>query len=491
VSLRSIVRIAALCAALALSAAAPAAAQSSSDHPFEFGPDEYAVDATSVRVCFANEARDRFDTVYVRRAPGTKPPPSDAPPDATFTGGKESYCYNATGLVTEEPYTIRITGHDATGDSAPALITVAARESGAFVLDGPSREKFPWDIGDERLQLAVTAKDRRWHAIFPMAQKTPEGSFLSMFYSRRAKRGWTKPEFLTTSLAATIASSARTVAVSWSDELARYRPRYRFRGPHASHFAARRTVPGAARRDTLGASALDRRGHLHALTYGGRTDGGAEYRSNASGKWREQVIPAAWACTTAPFYDRCLRAPLLAYDVVTDRVVVVAQGGESNLRVATKRASAKKLGALRPLTVANRRHLKATSLTSRADRITLGLAANEDVFQQREVGPFYVWASGQLVRLPGTTANDSNLRVAARSRDRVELAWQRGSPTWDRSQQGIWTAESVRSKKTGRWSIRNIHHRTDSHYDLLRSLAVTAAGRPLIAYTRIRGPVGG
>jgi hypothetical protein len=48
----------------------------------------------------------------------------------------------------------------------------------------------------------------------------------------------------------------------------------------------------------------------------------------------------------------------------------------------------------------------------------------------------------------------------------------------------MWTAESVRDPKTGRWSIQNMRHRTSSRYDRLTSLTVTATGQPLIAYTR-------
>ena len=90
--------------------------------------------------------------------------------------------------------------------------------------------------------------------------------------------------------------------------------------------------------------------------------------------------------------------------------------------------------------------------------------------------------------MPGTSANDEGLLVAASSRDVVQLVWERHSATWDRRQQGVWTAESVRDRKTGRWSIRNIRHRTDSHYDEIietNPLAVSAAGRPLIAFRRI------
>jgi hypothetical protein len=98
-----------------------------------------------------------------------------------------------------------------------------------------------------------------------------------------------------------------------------------------------------------------------------------------------------------------------------------------------------------------------------------------------------VWTNGRLVRVPGTTENDEGLLVAASSRDLVKLVWERHSPAWDRRQQGIWAAESVRNKRTGRWSIRNFRHLTHSHYDAIietNPLAVSAAGRALTAVRR-------
>jgi hypothetical protein len=234
---------------------------------------------------------------------------------------------------------------------------------------------------------------------------------------------------------------------------------------------------------------LDRRGHVHLVfvrPHAVFTDSVA-YGSNASGKWREQTIPArayygGISCDFGFLYSDCPYPPLLAYDAATDRIVVLAQ--DHGIRVATTRASANKLGRFRTLTAANKRHLAATGLAARAGHIAVGLEAKQNPLPAESSGPLYLWADGQLLRVPRTTANDQGLLLAASSRDRVQLAWHRRSAIWDRTQQGIWTAEGVRNTKTGRWSIRNIRHRSNSHYDSLTTLTVTGLGRPLIAYTR-------
>jgi hypothetical protein len=485
---------AAMCAAAlfaAVSPGAPAAVAAASGGGFS-GPVsdwdflEAPLNPRSVQLCWGGESTSPYASWNVRIARGTTPPAAGARPAATVAGNPHEACYTASGLVTDEPYTVRITGNSPTGESAPAFHTLAARTPGTFLLAGGSRDKLPWDT--DFLQLAVTTKDRRWHAIFPFAQQRDENGTLLQwtFYSTRKKSGWTKPKLVAGSLDSVLAANASSVALTWSDELRRYRPRYRLKTAHMSAFGAKRKVPGARRRDGVFASALDRRGRLHLLTYGRRADGGAVYASNGSGKWHQQVIPAAWGCNRVPvFFAPCPEPPLLTYDTVSDRIVVVSQGLH-DVRLASKRASARRFGALRPLGAANRRHLSATSLASRGSHTTLGLASKpaSDLSGQAR-GPFYVWADGQLVRLRGTTANDQGLLVAASSSGRVKLAWQRLSPTWDRSQQGIWTAESVRDPRTGRWSIRNVSHRTDSHYDVLDSLTVTATGRALVAYKRL------
>jgi hypothetical protein len=449
---------------------------------------EIPVSATSVRFCFAGpDEGSAYDSWTIRIARGTTPPPADAPPTATFPQEPSGACYTATGLVTDEAYTFRLTGHNASGEGPPAFHTFAARRPGTFVLNGGSREKLPWDT--DFMQLAVTMKDRRWHAIFPFGQRDENGTLLEWtFYSTRRRSGWTKPKLAAGSLNSVLAANASSLALTWSDEMRRYRPRYRLKASHASTFGAQRTVPHARRRDSVFASALDRRGHLHLLTYGRRTDGGAVYSSNGSGRWREQVIPGAWGCNQATFFlpQACPEPPLLTYDSVSDRVVVVSQG-RGRVRIASKRASARRFGALHPVTAANKRHLTATSLASRAGHTTLGLASKPAGLVSEPKGPFYVLADGQLVRVPGTTANDENLLVAASAANRVQLAWQRLSPTWSRHQQGVWTAESMRDPRTGRWSIRNLRHRSDSHYDVLNSLTSTAAGRGLLSYRRVGG----
>jgi hypothetical protein len=463
-----------LCAFAPLAYAAAADAKLGAYGLFESGFDDFPVDAHSVRICWGGDEASQSDSWFIRRARGTTPPPADVPPEAQIPGGQEGVCYTANGLATDEPYTFRITGHDASGESEPGFVTVASRVSGTYVLNGGARERFPWPTG--LLQLAVSPGDRRWHAIFPYSVNKIAGTY----YSTRGKAGWTNPRFLATSVLSVIAASAGNVAVTWSDELSRYRPRYLLGS--SGRFAPRRTIPLSSKRTMVGASVLDRRGHLHVLFIRETASGGTFYGSNASGRWRTQTIPALQPCDYGAWYLSCTSPPLIAYDSSTDRVVVLVQ--DHRIRVASKRAAAWKLGSFHALTAADERNLTATSLTSRANRITVGLESKTGRLPAEGVGPLYVMTNGRLLRVPGTTSDDFALQVAAASPDRVLLAWRRRSASWDRTRQGIWVAESVRDKRTGRWSIRGIQHRTASHYDFLTSLAVTAAGRPLISYTR-------
>lgn len=473
-STRGAILLGASCAVLALGAAGAAEAKLDYDALFEDGIEDFGGGATSVKFCWGGDYGEMSDSWFIRRAAGPTPPPADARPEAKLPGGTRSACYKARGLATGKPYTFRITGHDATGESEPAFITVAARRSGTYVRNGDSLERFPWFSFP---QLAVTASDRRWHAIFPGLLS---GKQHGTFYTSRGKRGWTKPQRVAGSLDSVFAANdAGALAVIWTAEGATI-PRYRLKRSGASRFTARRTIPHATVRDHVGGAALDRRGRLHVLL---SRDGTLLYVSNGSGSWRDQAITSRFPCDLSAYFQFCTRPAFLAYDSVSDRIVVAAPS-TNGVAIATGRASAKTLGPLHPVAAANKRHLIATGLTSRANRVTLGLQSHPGRFPSEARGPLYVSTNGQLVRVPGTTANDWGLLVAAKSRDRVLLAWRRRSPIWDRSQQGIWTAVSVRDKRTGRWSIRNIRHRSPSHYDSLSSLAVTAAGRPLIAFKR-------
>ena len=482
---RSAVLLAALYAAVTLGAAAPADATLAAYGLFESGFDEFSPNATSVRICWSGDEAESSDSWYVRRAAGTTPPPADARPEVVLPGGTQGVCYTARGLVTDEPYTFRITGHDESGESEPGFVTVAARNDGTFVRHGRRSEELPGGnetrFGD--VQLAMTARGRRWHAIYLGSTPGARG----LLYTARGKGGWTEPEQVAgpNTVPEQLASNAAgALALAWDPVLEV--ARYRLRLPGATRFGAVHTVPRAEADPTDGLQlhpdglALDRHGRLHLLLE--HEDAGLRYVANASGKWREQPIPntSCHSLISSP----CPRRPFIAYDAVTDRIVVVEQQRRV-LRIATKRAPSKELGAFRPLAAANKRHLIATGLTTRGNRITLGLESNVGTFpSESAAGPLYVMTNGRLVRVPGTTANDWNLLVAASSPDRVQLAWQRRSTSWDRRQQGIWTAVSIRNKRTGRWRIRNIRHQTHSHYDRLTSLTVSATGRALIAYLR-------
>jgi hypothetical protein len=471
-------RLLLLAVCLVLAAPGVAGAQLTYHDLFGISFSDAPVDATSVKLCWGGSNSAASDSWTIRRAAGMAPPAPDAPAEAVIPGGKIIVCYTSTGLVTDAPYTFRITGHDASGESEPGIITAAARDAGSFVLYGDSSEKLARTGENDTAQLAVTARDRRWHAIFTRSLRYDYGTF----YSTRAASGWTTPELITTSSDSLLASYAGTLAVAWNGGF--YRARYRLRASGASSFGVRRTVPRRSYRDDVDAAALDRYGHLHLLfdRYPGIVHKARLlYVSKASGHWREQrlaSIPCEYPCY--------LRPPRLTYDSVTDRLVAVDQ--YKDIKIATKRASAESFGAFRRVRAANKLHLFATGLTSRNGRVTLGLESHFKPATQaapaEESGPLYVMTGRQLIKVPSTSASDSNLLVAASSPARVLLAWQRASASWDPSQQGLWTAESVRDPETGRWSIGSIQHRTASHYDRLTSLTVTATGDPLIAYTR-------
>jgi hypothetical protein len=469
----NILALVALSIALALPAAASATLRA--NDIFEDFTDS-PVSATSVRICWAGDQTAQSDSWTIRRAAGASPPPPDAPAEAVIPGGTEGVCYTATGLVTDAAYTFRITGHDASGDSEPGIITVAAREPGSFVLSGGSSEKLPGSVDQGSPKVAVTTGDRRWHAMYWRVNVPSHGYWL--YHSTKGKTGWTAPELLGTAHTVQdewLVATGGSLMAAWDSYI--YSPRYRIKPPRGNSFGAGHSAPT---HDDLDAVALDRRGRVHLLLITKASDPQKlVYLTNASGRWREQRILSPPCELYAP---GCLPPPLLAADPVTDRLAAVTQFGTVNL--ATKRASARKFGPFRPIAAANKLDLAATSLTSRGGTTAIGFESNSGRLPSEGVGPLYAMFGSHLVRVPGTTADDFNLLVAASSRDRVQLAWQRRSASWDLEQQGIWTAEGVRDKKTGRWSIGSIHHRTVSHYDRLSSLTVDARGRALAAYLR-------
>jgi hypothetical protein len=271
------------------------------------------------------------------------------------------------------------------------------------------------------------------------------------------------------------ANARGTVVAGWNTS--GKAPAYRVKRAGARRFGPVRRLPVESS-DDLDGLAVDRDGDLHVLIThggGGSSKPGVSYMTNASGRWRSSRIPQS-RCR-AFVEDGCVRPSLLAYDAVSDRVVVVEQHDE--IRIASKDADAREFGRVRRVRAANGRGLVATSVTRHGRRTTLGLAryeAEPDVAGAEISGPFHVLSRGRLVRVRGTGAEDLDLHVAAVGPDRVQVAWRRVG--WARGDRGIWTAQLAGS------SIRRLRQRTRSAYDLPTSLAPSRGGRALVAYRR-------
>jgi hypothetical protein len=231
---------------------------------------------------------------------------------------------------------------------------------------------------------------------------------------------------------------------------------------------------------------LDRAGHIHALV--DRFDffspsRGLHYLTNASGGWSDQLVPDS-VCGE-PYDESCVPPSLLAYDSVSERIVLVEQSG--GMRIGSKPAGAAEFGPLESMSEPGNRHLIAQSLTSSGGRITMALRPYEKRTNSPSIlqtGPVYVMSDGRIERVRAAGRDAPFFQVAASSPDRVELAWSRHSATWDVREQGVWTARRVRDRHTGRWSLRAVRQRTRSAYDALSSVTADARGRPLVAYVR-------
>jgi hypothetical protein len=317
---------------------------------------------------------------------------------------------------------------------------------------------------------AVRTKGRI-HAIY--MKLIPERRRYGLFHASRGSGDWSSAQLVSgedlMQLDVMLTANRRgTVVAAWNKS--GKAPGYRVKRAGARRFGRVRRLP-VGRADHLDAIALDRDGDLHAIV----TGRGLRYMTNASGRWRASRIPDSRCRILVD--NACIRPSLLTYDAASDRVVVVEQHAE--IRIASKPADARRFGRLHPVRAANRRDLVATSVTRSGRRTTLGLgsfASGQDRTLGRASGPFHVWSGGRLTRVPET--GDGEFHVAAAGRNRVQLAWRRGSPSWDRDEQGIWTAQLAGSK------VRGVRHRTDSAYDRLTSLTTDGRGRALLAYRR-------
>src|SRR4051812_45866478 len=180
----------------ALVAALPAALAAAALNAGDIFEDvqDYPLTPTSAALCWSGDHTEEADTWTIRRAPGTTPPAADAPPVATLPGGTSNVCYRATGLVTDAPYTFRVTGTNASGEGEPGIFTFAARREGTFVLPSGSRPKLPRSTEYGEPELAVTNRGRRLHAAY--VKSIPGRHRFGLYYSSRGKRGWSKPELV-------------------------------------------------------------------------------------------------------------------------------------------------------------------------------------------------------------------------------------------------------------------------------------------------------
>jgi hypothetical protein len=476
-----------LAAVLAPATVDAAAAQHPPSSIFE---DFYDVPAGAhaVTLCWGGDGTYDVDSYTIQRAKGVRPPRRNSPPIATLKGSRgkpPETCYESDGLKTDRAYTFRVVGHNEAGAGEAGIHTAAARVEGSYVLV-PGATTVLVGSGENSYPQIAFSPGHGLHAVF---DKFVAGtSRTGLYHSARGTGGWSKPGLLSSEFQDRhphIAANARgDVVVGWNNYAEG--PAYRFKPAGTNQFGPRTTFLDQPS-DTLEALVLDRAGHIHALIdrygYGIWSGRGLHYMTDASGNWTDQLIPDS-VCGE-PYDDLCVPPSLLAYDSVRDRVVLAEQYG--GMRIGSKPASAAEFGPLSPMPEPDRRHLIAKSMTSSGGHVTLALRPlthRQGAPSIEEPGPVYVMTDGRIEQLPEAGDDVPFFQVAAGSPDRVRLAWTRRSPSWDVSAQGVWTAERVRNRKTGRWALRSVRHRSVSRYDALLSLTVDARGRALAAYSR-------
>ena len=425
-------------------------------------------------------------------------PARDAAPVATLKGGHDAQCHLAKGLVLDAPYTFAITGRNEAGEgSEVGTVTAASREAGLFVARGRSRGQLPGSAEHGTVALAPgrSAAEGVQAAYFMW----PPGRVLPGLYHSTATgvRTWSRPQLLgkhpedgTRPQIATNENGA--VVVAWNGSFNSPQPAYRYLPAGETQWGR---VSQLSRRlgDLVDAATVDRAGRLHFLVRRGQR-GTVVYRTNAAGRWTEMRIPRTICPAEGCEYFR----PLMTYDPVANRIVVVVQK-RRELRIAAKRPDASAFRRFHRLPGTNGRQLRATALTSHGQitiaLVDVGSTARLYLMSGRE--PNRV---GRLTKIPGTTLRDTqyaryspyspgdeSFYVAAVDRDRVVFAWQRDhwwARSWDPQQQGIWVRTRKRDPTSGRWRFGPASHRTASAYDGLASLTIGAGGRAYFAYRR-------
>ena len=243
----------------------------------------YALDATSILLCWSTDMGEEIDSWTLTMAPGTAPPPPDAP-SVEVRGGAITVCHRVSGLLTDAPYTFALVGHNAAGDGPRETHTAAARVPGTFVQGTWGTRLLPHSREYGKATVAVVRRSGRVHVAY--LGSVPGTRRTGLYHTTRSPAGrWAAPELITrhqlTSADPLITVNDRgAVAIGWNAVVHTLVAEVRVREAGARSWKPTRRLG----RDHLDALALDRSGHLHALlaSYGSFSPEGLHYLANAA-----------------------------------------------------------------------------------------------------------------------------------------------------------------------------------------------------------------
>jgi hypothetical protein len=407
-----------------------------------------------------------------------------------------------TDLAPSTTYTFSVHGRDARGNLSEqaATHTTVTRTPGVYVQENrhPGRARVtsraPRSGGDPLdSALAVNPADGRVHLAY-LVRNSPDPSDYfgpaDVFYATRLPTGrWSSATRIASGPVGDVTLSRRatgTLALSWRDGTRGGCWRTKRPGSTWS-LATCRTLPQGTRQVVL-----DRFNRLHIIEdriTGPSGERGLWYRSNAAGRWTGQRVLGAGNLISR-----------LTIDPVTDQVVLVVGRQVTypkwRIEVARKSAKSSRLGRLSTWAMSSQQEmLLPTSVTSYGGRVTIGLRrARPGGFEPRESygAPRVVTGTnaGDVTRVTaamGTSAADSQLVVAAESRNRVLLAWARRGAAVDDAAAGIWVSRGVLSN--GRWSFTPPSQRTRSAFDALTPRAEIVTWVPSVLASDGRGSI--
>jgi hypothetical protein len=471
----------------------------------------HPVNATTLEICWYQEdARPAPWTL--RMARGTVPPRLKTAPIARVRAG--ATCHEVDDLAFGVAYTFRIVIDVAgTGREVLPPVTAATRHPGQYVRFLSHTSTVPRTTGPDGPVLVAAAGRRETAALFWRTKGRGAKPFAATLSSRGV---WSPPQqiaddfpiFNTPHLTG---NQRGDIAVAWGNS---FDPDvYRLRPARTRHWTPPTLPFGAAPRDPTASMPgdaiqglqVDRQGNVHLLLLHGYDE--ARYVTDTTGEWTSTPIPPPWC----PDRGGCSRIPsdlpLMAYDPVSDRLVLVAHHIENRIvegttrpvsvmTVADKAATATAFGRAHEVLASSRGEIVPTSLSVRDGRIAITLAGwngHRGAYLLTGLRPQEM---GQPIRVPGTTVRDTGASrsgpsegagvpaAAVASRRRVFIAWQRDRldrPSWDRAQQGIWLSRYVADAAGGSWRFAPARHLTNSAYDRFDSLTVVA-NRPVIGY---------